>query len=132
MASQIQTGEVSLHAEATLYSRSYDASISVIKNIVPFINGDGACAKLKTTVTAVPMLIAAGLMGSVSDERREQSLCEAALCCREAIVILSYCRDLHSRFVNRILCSDLISTYTRLGAELDLLLRVPKVDGGAE
>lgn len=103
--------------------RSYAASLSVLRGVVPFLAGGGGMAgRLARGVQTVPRLAAAALCGSVPAVRRAHALSEASLHCREAVVVLSYCRDLHGRFINGALCAELIATYRALDAEIAALL----------
>lgn len=129
MASQMQAVNISTNENGALYARSYGASISVMKGVVPFMD-ECEAERLKSSVTAVPRLIAAGLMDSLPGERREKLLCDAALGCREAVVMLSYCRDLRSQFVSSALCASLIDAYGRLGEEIDRIIRARGTNGG--
>lgn len=114
-----------------LYQESYSASIAVLKNVVPFFaDSEGAAAKLSKSVKAVPMLIAEGFHEGAPPIRRSNALSEAALCCREAVVMLSYCRDLHGRFINGALCADLIETYRSVGDRL--CIKATEVDSKGE
>ena len=117
--------------EGELYTRTYGASLSVLKNVVPFLGkGDDMVARLSKSVKAVPRLVAAGLHGSVPQTRKEFSLGEAASRCRETVVMLSYCRDLHGRFVNSALCAELIELYKCAAAELGKIIDRPVSDAG--
>lgn len=106
----------------SLVQQSYDASLSVLRAVVPFLAGAGMRGRLARGVQAVPRLLAAALCGDVPGPRRGHALSEASLHCREAVVMLSYCRDLYGRFVNGAICSDLIERYRMIDAELGHLL----------
>lgn len=105
--------------EDPLYHDSYSASISVLKNIVPFLaDADGAATRLSKAVKGIPILVAQGSPEREQNLDRSCALSEAAAFCREAVVILSYCRDLHGRFISGALCTDLIETYRSIGDRL--------------
>lgn len=132
MAKEIKTDESSGSPVSDLYAKSYAASLTILKNVVPFIkNGDVLRGKLTHSAKEVPRLIAAGLHGSVPLLRKSHTLGEAALCCRESVVMLSFCRDLHGQFINGALCAELISTYQSIGDELGKIIEAPaEIPGG--
>lgn len=110
-------------AEDDLFHRSYRASLAVVRSVAPFLSRrDGAATRLTRNVTAIPRLVAAALHGHVPEARWSHALAEAGCCCREAVVMLSYCRDLHGRFVNGALCAELIEVYRAIDGEIAQLL----------
>ncbi|MFH0800520.1 MAG: hypothetical protein V2A66_10135 [Pseudomonadota bacterium] len=113
-----------------LYRQSYSASIAVHRNIAPYLSeGDDTGTKLGHSAREVPRLIAAGLHSGITSSCKAQALGEAALRCTEAIVMLSFCRDLHGRFINGPLCADLIETYRSVGDELSRLAAAAGPEG---
>lgn len=114
-----------------MVTRSYDASLTVLKSVIPFLpDADGMGLKLMQQVKAIPMLIAAGNVPDASSGERKQSLGSASQFCRETVVMLSYCRDLHDRFINRSIVAELIDTYRSIGEGLSLELAGGKCSGG--
>lgn len=113
------------NVEKDLFHKSYSASLAVIRSVAPFLSRSNGSARLRKGATTVPRLIAAALLGIAPSERRVHALLEAGFLCREMLVILSFCRDLHSRFINSALCSELIETYRSIDAEI-----LRHVDGG--
>lgn len=105
-----------------LVQQSYGASLSVLRAVVPFLARGSMAMRLAHGVQTVPRLLAAALCGDVPKLRRTHAVAEASLLCREAVVMLSYCRDLHGRFVNGALCSELIERYRMIDAELGRVL----------
>lgn len=110
-----------------LYRGCYGASIAVLKNVIPFISSDDDDIgdQLGRSVKAVPRLLATALHANMPDDRKKRSMNEASLNCREAAVMLSFCRDLHGRFINASLCSELIDTYRRVANELEKMSLPP-------
>lgn len=115
-----------------LYRKSYKASLTILKNVVPFIkNGDDVGEKLSHSAREVPRLIATGLHECMTEIRRSHVLGEAALLCSESVVMLSFCRDLHGQFINGALCGELIDAYQTIGDEIGRIIRNPdSPDGG--
>lgn len=106
-----------------LLKKSYQISLAVMKDVVPFIgHGDDTRKRLSRSAKIVPRLIAAGIGNSLEPARQQHTLSEAALHCREAVVMLSFCRDLHARYVNSKLCADLINAYVEIANELGIMV----------
>jgi len=101
-----------------LVNTSYEASLAVMKKVMPFVSKDEAGRQLERSVISIPGLIAAGNVPNIAADKREHALGEAVQFCRQAIVILSFCRDLYGRFVNGALCTELIKTYRMVSGEI--------------
>jgi hypothetical protein len=94
-----------------LYRLSYDASLAVIKGVVPFISGDeDTRTRLFKAVREVPRIIAAEFVCDV-EKMDAANIVRAAKMCREICVMLSYCREFDGQFVNGRMCSELIGSY---------------------
>lgn len=116
-----------------LYRKSYMASLTVLKNVVPFIkSGDDVGEKLSHSAKEVPRLIATGLHECMTEIRKSHVLGEAALLCSESVVMLSFCRDLHGQFINGALCGELIDTYQTIGDEIGRIVRNPDEASGGK
>ncbi len=99
---------------------SYEASIMVLKFVVPFLaDEDETKLRLMNMVKKIPCVIASYPEKNVRDPLDSELLVFAAQMCRESAVILSYCRDLNSRFVNSNMCEQLIKTYKEIGCRLE-------------
>lgn len=110
-----------------LYSRSYGASLSVIKNVAPFLNEDDETrARLVRSVQSISCLIASDLCGGNTENARSEAIGDAVRMCREAVVMLSYCKDLHGRFINGSLCDDLMDVYRFIGKELEAFVSIQR------
>ncbi len=95
-----------------LYKRSYEASLAILREVAHRLPGSEEEAierPLLKAATTVPRLIASG---SACDIK------EAVAQCNEAIVGLSYCRDLHADRISSYLCRDLIELYEGFAAKL--------------
>ena len=112
--------------EGELSARSYRASISVLKEVIPYLREDDEVrTRLEKSVKTISMLVAADVRGSDESMKRSCAVSEAMRRCRETVVMLSYCRDLHDRFINRSLCEELISIYRYVS---DALVEFGSVD----
>lgn len=106
-----------------LLEQSYNASLAVLRSVVPFLSGgDEMRNRLQRSVRSIPRLIAAGMSPDVAHNRKTYSISEAGIHCRETVVMLSYCKDLHGRFINGNLCAELIGIYQNVGDELQRYL----------
>jgi len=67
---------------------------------------------------AIPRLIAEGYAKKHQKAGFQKYLADAMGECNEMNVCLSYCRDLYSKFVDIILCENLIDTYDKTSRQL--------------
>jgi len=108
---------------AELYHRSYGASITVLKRVVPYLGEDDETRmRLSKSVKSISRLIASNLGCGFMTADRDGALSEVLRKCRGTEVMLSYCRDLHGRFINGSLCGELIETYRFVGDEIEKLI----------
>ncbi|MBT3181654.1 MAG: hypothetical protein HN337_03990 [Deltaproteobacteria bacterium] len=99
--------------------RGYEASLSVIKSIVPYIDGNELMGrKLSDYVQDIACALAQKQISSRVTVLNESVMAEVAAKCCEVIVMLSYCRDLHGQFINAHLCEKLIETYRSIQKEM--------------
>ena len=114
-----------------LVNRSYGASLAVLMKVVPYLpEDDEVGAKLMHRAKAIPQLIASCGGDHVSLHHKQRALGEAVQFCREAIVQLSYCRDLHGRFINGALLAELMKTYRSVGDDLSRAIVKPADEEG--
>jgi len=103
-----------------MMGNSYEASIMVLKFVVPFLaDEDETKLRLMNMVKRIPCMIASYPEKNTRDQLEPELLVFAAKMCREVAVILSYCRDLNSRFVNSNMCEQLIKTYKDISGSLE-------------
>lgn len=96
-----------------IFKDTYNASLTVMRDIasrLPQSERDAIERPLLRAVKLIPMLIASGMAQKKNNER-PTNLVKAVERCNEAIVALSYCRDLHPQKINGYLCKDLIDLY---------------------
>ena len=113
-----------------LYRRSYDASIVVLKNVIPFLKDDDMMRyKLANSVQVISSLVAADVADRPAKCSRVFALAEASRKCREVVVMLSYCKDLHGQFINGNLCEGIINTYRNIDDRIKALseISIPKM-----
>lgn len=94
-----------------LYRLSYDSSLRVLKNVIPYIaEDDETKARLARAVKDVPRIIASEFSCKVEDVD-SRNVVNAAKMCREIQVMLSFCRDLNGQFINGKMCAELMGAY---------------------
>ncbi len=118
MPVQSITAGADMNGGEELVAMSYQASLRVLKNVVPFAETeDDTAATLARLVKSVPRNLAAGLAPHATASQGECSLSEAMRCCRELCVMLAYCRDLSGQFINGGFVAQLIETYRGIEEE---------------
>jgi four helix bundle protein len=108
-------------ADLEVYQRTYDASIEVMKSVIPLIP-DTEKYDLKDQLSrsskAIPRLIAEGYARRHQNKGFQKYLDDAMGECNETIVSLSHCRDVYDSYVDIALCNNLIETYDISGRQL--------------
>ncbi len=111
-----------------VFQKSYEASLSILRNVVPYIDEDDFIRqRLSDYVQSIACALA--LMetdSSVVGSNDNIAIDVVAKCC-EVVVMLNYCRDLHSQFINAKLCDSLISTYRSIQSQTSKHPKVNKV-----
>lgn len=104
-----------------VYQKSYEASLLVMKNIVPKLPfnekydlGDHLSRSCKT----IPRLIAEGYSKRHQRAGFQKYLDDAMGESNEMIVCLEHCRDLYPKLFDIELCNKLIRTYDIIGRQL--------------
>lgn len=101
------------------FGTTYDASLVVIKRIVPFIPAVEAKLRdqLAEVVKDIPCTIAAEAEGGQFKQGSNPNSM-ALNFIGEAMVLIRYCRDLHERHINQALCDELLAQYERARQEI--------------
>lgn len=103
----------------TAFETAYDASLVVIKRVVPFIP-DGEVKlrdQLAEIVKDIPCVIASEAEGGLFKQGRNPHSM-ALNFIGETMVLIRYCRDLHQRHINKALCEELLAMYERARQEI--------------
>jgi four helix bundle protein len=99
-----------------VYNESYEASIKIIKQIIPKLPQEekfDLCDQMRRASKAVPRLIAEGYAKRHQKAGFQKYLDDANAESNEMMVCLKHCADLYSEFVDVELCKQLIDTYDK-------------------
>jgi len=100
-----------------MMNECYSASIDVIRRIIPYLaNDDDIRDNLYRSVKSISCSLAA-LRSDIGVRNEDVELTIKR--CREVVVMLSYCKDLHGRFVNGNFCDRLMDTYSKVARKLE-------------
>jgi four helix bundle protein len=113
--------KIKSYRDLEVYQKTYDASVEVMKNIVPKLP-DSEKYDLKDQLSrackAIPRLIAEGYAKRHQKKGFQKYLDDAMAECNETVVCLSQCRDIYSRYVDIKLCTKLVEIYDIAGRQL--------------
>lgn len=104
-----------------VYQNSYNASIKVMKNIVPKlpeIEKNDLKSQLSRSCKSIPRLIAEGYGKRHQKKGFQKYLDDGISESNEMIVCLCHCKDLYYGYVDIKLCNELIDTYDKTGRQL--------------
>ena len=104
-----------------VYNESYDASIEVIKNIVPKLpkeEKDDLCDQMRRSSKAIPRLIAEGYAKRHQNKGFQKFLDDANGESNEMTVNLCHAKDLYSDHIDIELCEDLLDVYDMTSRKL--------------
>ena len=104
-----------------IYQNSYEACIEVMTNIVPKLPDSEKYdlkKQLSSSVKAIPRLIAEGYAKRHQKYGFQKYLDDAMAECNETIVGIEMCRDIFGKYVDKILCKELVATYDVCGRQL--------------
>jgi len=104
-----------------VYQRTYDASLLVMKNIVPELPNSEKYDlqdQLSRSSKAIPRLIAEGYAKRHQRQGFQKYLADAMAECNETVVSLSQCRDIYPKNIDTNLCDELIGNYDIAGRQL--------------
>src|SRR4030042_1208724 len=103
-----------------VYQATYNACIRVMTEILPKLPESEKYDlkdQLRRSVKAVPRLIAEGYAKRHQKFGFQKYLDDAMAECNETIVGLEMCRDIFGKYVDKILCKELVATYDVLGRQ---------------
>jgi four helix bundle protein len=104
-----------------VYQNSYDASVKVMKKIVPKLpksEKNDLKSQISRSCKAVPRLIAEGYAKKHQEKGFQKYLDDSMAESNEMIVNLSHCKDVYPHLVNLELCDDLIKVYDKTSRQL--------------
>ena len=104
-----------------VYQNSYEASITVMKSIVPKLpqaEKYDLKDQLSRSCKAIPRLIAEGYAKRHQKAGFQKYLDDALGECNEIIVSLSHSKDLYGEHLDKSLCTDLINVYDITGKQI--------------
>ncbi len=105
--------------DISAFQRTYQASLIVMRQVIPFLPdvGAGIRENLSCASADIPRMIAS-VVASSNGTHRRSPFSRALARVGDVIVLLSYCRDLHERYVNAALCEELLAMYGEARREL--------------
>lgn len=98
--------------EEQALKRTYQASLLVMKRVAPFIPQEAS--NLRQDLIVTTMDIPRSLAAAVDDRVFAPTLSKLS----DAIVLLSFCRDLHGQWINAALCESVVETYQQVSEAL--------------
>ena len=104
-----------------VYQNSYNASIQVMKKIVPKLpkfERNDLISQISRSSKAIPRLIAEGYAKRHQKKGFQKYLDDSMAESNEMIVSLSHCRDIYDYLVDKNLCDELIRIYDITGRQL--------------
>ena len=120
-------GPIRSYRDLEVYQISYNASIEILTKILPKLPNEekfDLVDQLRRSCKAVPRLIAEGYAKKHQYKGFHKYLDDAMGEANETSVGLSQCRDAYSRYVDPLLCENLLATYDRVGRQLYRLREV--------
>ncbi len=104
-----------------VYQNSYNASIDVMKEIVPRLpklEKNDLKSQLSRSCKAVPRLIAEGYAKKHQKKGFQKYLDDGMGESNEMVVSLSHCKDIYNQFIDINLCNQLIDLYDQTSRQL--------------
>src|SRR4030042_1474191 len=103
-----------------VYQNSYHACIEMMTKIIPNLPDSEKYdlkKQLSSSVKAIPRLIAEGYAKRHQKFGFQKYLDDAMAECNETIVGIEMCRDIFGKYVDKILCKELVATYDVCGRQ---------------
>ena len=107
-----------------VYQNSYNASIEVMKKIVPKLpelEKNDLRSQISRSSKAIPRLIAEGYAKRHQKKGFQKYLDDCMAESNELIVCLCHCRDIYEDLVDKDLCQKLIKSYDVTGRQIHTL-----------
>lgn len=113
--------KINSYKDLDVYTRSYDCSLLVIKQIIPKLPKNekfDLANQLLRSSKAIPRLIAEGFAKKHQRAGFQKYLTDAMAESNETQVGLCQCKDLYSDLINLGLCEKLINEYETISKQL--------------
>jgi four helix bundle protein len=107
--------------DLVVYQNSYKGCLEVMTKIIPHLPDSEEFdlkKQLRSSVKAIPRLIAEGYAKRHQKHGFQKYLDDAMAESNETIVGLEMCRDIFGKYVDKALCQEMVSLYDMCGRQL--------------
>jgi four helix bundle protein len=121
MSEQNKKQSIRSFRDLEVYRNSYNACIEVMTKIIPNLPDSEKFdlkKQLSSSVKAIPRLIAEGYAKRHQKHGFQKYLDDAMAECNETIVGIDMCHDIFGKYVDKVLCQDLVMLYDVCGRQL--------------